>query len=85
MDIIYSFIEYPHIMIYRNRLRYINNKNYIIINSIYNLFLKDYNIILDNYDLKQPLYIQLKDEYTKIMIVLQKIKLDNCINTFSNQ
>ena len=84
IDIIYSFIERPNTMVY-DKLPIIeirNDKYNIQKNKIYKSFLKDYKINLDDTDLEHPLYKQLNKDYKKILKTLQKIKLDDCKNTF---
>ena len=85
IDIIYSFIQNPNIMIEYDfsRSAKTNNKYDIQKYKIYKSFLEDYNITFNDTDLQHPLFIKLNDDYKKIIIQLQKIKLDDCKNTFS--
>ena len=81
IDIINSFVETPNTMIY-NELP--NDGIYNIQkNKIYKNFLEDYKITFTDKELKHPEYLQLLEDYKKILIVLQNIKLDDCKNTFS--
>ena len=84
IDIIYSFIERPNTMVYDKLpiIEFRNDKYNIQKNKIYKSFLKDYKINLDDTDLQHPLYKQLNKDYKKILKTLQKIKLDDCKNTF---
>jgi hypothetical protein len=84
IDIIYSFIERPNTMVYDKLpiIEFRNDKYNIQKNKIYKSFLKDYKINLDDTDLQHPLYKQLNKDNKKILKTLQKIKLDDCKNTF---
>ena len=42
-----------------------------------------YKITFTDKELEHPEYLQLLEDYKKIIIVLQNIKLDDCKNTFS--
>ena len=53
--------------------------------KIYKSFLEDYNITFNDNDFKHSLYIKLNNDYKNILIKLQQIKLDDCINTFQNK
>jgi hypothetical protein len=80
IDIIYSFIENPHIMINHELLasdKYNKRKN-----KIYENFLQDYKIIFTDEELQHPEYLKLLEEYKKIIIVLQNMKLDDCNNYY---
>jgi hypothetical protein len=81
IDIINSFVETPNTMIY-NELP-IDGIYNIQKNKIYKNFLEDYKITFTDKELKHPEYLQLLEDYKKILIVLQNIKLDDCKNTFS--
>jgi len=59
-----------------------NNKYDIQKYKIYKSFLEDYNITFNDNDFKHSLYIKLNNDYKKIIIKLQQIKLDDCINHF---
>lgn len=87
IDIIHSFIQNPNIMIEYDfsRSAKTNNKYDIQKYKIYKSFLEDYNITFNDTDLQHPLFIKLNDDYKKIIIQLQKIKLDDCKNTFQNK
>ena len=87
IDIINSFINSPSIMLYeeKHKLLYSEDKYNKIKNKIYNLFLKHYNIQLNENDLSNPLYLEFKKENEKMIIVLQKIKLDDCKNKFTQE
>ena len=78
IDIIYSFIENPNIMINHELLasdKYNKRKN-----KIYENFLQDYKITFTDEELQNPEYLKLLEEYKKIIIVLQNMKLDDCKN-----
>lgn len=60
-----------------------NNKYDIQKYKIYKSFLEDYNITFNDNDFKHSLYIKLNNDYKNILIKLQQIKLDDCINHFN--
>jgi hypothetical protein len=76
IDIINSFVERPNKMIY-NELPKDGIYN-IQKNIIYKNFLIDYKITFTDKELEHPEYLQLLEDYKKIIIVLQNIKLDDC-------
>jgi hypothetical protein len=78
IDIIYSFVENPNIMI--NHELSASDKYNKRKNKIYENFLKDYKITFTDEDLQHPEYLKLLEEYKKIIIVLQNMKLDDCKN-----
>lgn len=83
IDIINSFVERPNTMIYDELPK--DNIYNIQKNKIYKNFLIDYKIIFTDKELEHPEYLQLLEDYKKILIVLQNIKLDDCKNTFSEE
>jgi hypothetical protein len=83
IDIINSFVERPNTMINQELPK--NNKYNIQKNKIYENFLYDYNITFTDKELKHPEYLKLFEDYKKIIIVLQNMKLDDCKNTFSEE
>ena len=83
IDIINSFVERPNTMINHELPK--NNKYNIQKNKIYENFLYDYNITFTDKELKHPEYLKLFEDYKKIIIVLQNMKLDDCKNTFSEE
>ena len=83
IDIINSFVERPNTMIY-NELPKDSIYN-IQKNIIYKIFLIDYKITFTDKELEHRQYLQLLEDYSKILIVLQNIKLDDCKNTFSEE
>ena len=83
IDIINSFVERPNTMIY-NELPKDGIYN-IQKNIIYKNFLIDYKITFTDKELEHPEYLQLLEDYKKIIIVLQNIKLDDCKNKFSEE
>ena len=87
IDIIYSFILNPNTMVEYDfsRSAKTNNKYDIQKYKIYKSFLEDYNITFNDNDFKHSLYIKLNNDYKNILIKLQQIKLDDCINTFQNK
>ena len=85
IDIIHSFIQNPNIMVEYDfsRSAKTNNKYDIQKYKIYKSFLEDYNITFNDNDFKHSLYIKLNNDYKNILIKLQQIKLDDCINHFN--
>ena len=83
IDIINSFVERPNTMIY-NELPKDGIYN-IQKNIIYKNFLIDYKITFTDKELEHRQYLQLLEDYSKILIVLQNMKLDDCKNTFSEE
>jgi len=83
IDIINSFVERPNTMIYDELPK--NGIYNIQKNKIYKNFLKDYKITFTDKELEHPEYLQLLEDYKKIIIVLQNMKLDDCKNTFSKE
>ena len=83
IDIINSFVERPNTMINQELPK--NNKYNIQKNKIYENFLYDYKIRFTDKELKHPEYLKLFEDYKKIIIVLQNMKLDDCKNTFSEE
>ena len=81
IDIINSFLERPNTMV-KQELPENNNYN-IQKNKIYKNFLEDYKITFTDRELEHPEYLKLLEDYKKIIIVLQNMKLDDCKNTFS--
>jgi len=51
-------------------------------NIIYKNFLIDYKITFTDKELEHPEYLQLLEDYKKIIIVLQNMKLDDCKNDY---
>jgi hypothetical protein len=83
IDIINSFVERPNTMINQELPK--NNKYNIQKNKIYENFLYNYKITFTDKELKHPEYLKLFEDYKKIIIVLQNMKLDDCKNTFSEE
>ena len=83
IDIINSFVVRPNTMIYDELPK--NGIYNIQKNKIYKNFLKDYKITFTDKELEHPEYLQLLEDYKKIIIVLQNMKLDDCKNTFSEE
>jgi hypothetical protein len=83
IDIIISFVERPNTMIYDELPK--NGIYNIQKNKIYKNFLKDYKITFTDKELEHPEYLQLLEDYKKIIIVLQNMKLDDCKNTFTEE
>ena len=83
IDIINSFVERPNTMIYDELPK--DNKYNIQKNKIYKNFLKDYKIIFTDIELEHSEYLKLLEDYKKIIIVLQNMKLDDCKNTFHKE
>ena len=83
IDIINSFVERPNTMINQELPK--NNKYNIQKNKIYENFLYNYKITFTDKELKHPEYLKLFEDYKKILIVLQNMKLDDCKNTFSEE
>ena len=81
IDIINSFLETPNTMI--NQELPENNNYNIQKNKIYKNFLKNYKITFTDKELEHSQYLELLENYKKIIIVLQNMKLDDCKNTFS--
>ena len=81
IDIINSFLERPNTMV-KQELQENNNYN-ILKNKIYKNFLEDYKITFTDDELQHSQYLKLLEDYKQIIIVLQKMKLDDCKNTFS--
>ena len=87
IDIINSFVERPNTMINQefSISSHTNNKYNIQKNKIYENFLYDYKITFTDKELEHPEYLKLLEDYSKILIVLQNMKLDDCKNTFSEE
>jgi|694.fasta_scaffold05006_2 hypothetical protein len=87
IDIINSFVERPNTMINQefSISSHTNNNYNIQKNKIYENFLYDYKITFTDKELQQPEYLKLLEDYKKIIIVLQNMKLDDCKNTFSKE
>ena len=83
IDIINSFVERPNTMINQELPK--NNKYNIQKNKIYENFLYNYKITFTDKELEHPEYLKLFEDYKKIIIVLQNMKLDDCKNTFSEE
>jgi hypothetical protein len=83
IDIINSFLETPNTMI--NQELPENNNYNIQKNKIYKNFLEDYKITFTDKELEHSQYLKLLEDYKKIIIVLQNMKLDDCKNTFSKE
>ena len=83
IDIINSFVERPNTMV--NRELSENNNYNIQKNKIYEKFLEDYKITFTDKELEHPEYLKLLEDYKKIIIVLQNMKLDDCKNTYSKE
>jgi hypothetical protein len=83
IDIINSFVERPNTMV--NRELSENNNYNIQKNKIYENFLEDYKITFTDKELEHPEYLKLLEDYKKIIIVLQNMKLDDCKNTYSKE
>jgi hypothetical protein len=83
IDIINSFLERPNTMINDELPK--NGIYNIQKNKIYKNFLKDYKITFTDKELEHPEYLQLLEDYKKIIIVLQNMKLDDCKNTFTEE
>ena len=87
IDIINSFVERPNTMINQefSISSHTNNNYNIQKNKIYENFLYDYKITFTDKELEHPEYLKLLEDYSKILIVLQNMKLDDCKNTFSEE
>ena len=87
IDIINSFVERPNTMIKQefSISSHTNNNYNIQKNKIYENFLYDYKITFTDKELEHPEYLKLFEDYKKIIIVLQNMKLDDCKNTFSEE
>jgi hypothetical protein len=83
IDIINLFVERPNTMV--NRELSENNNYNIQKNKIYENFLEDYKITFTDKELEHPEYLKLLEDYKKIIIVLQNMKLDDCKNTYSKE
>jgi len=83
IDIINSFVERPNTMV--NQELPENNNYNIQKNKIYKNFLEDYKITFTDKELEHSQYLKLLEDYKKIIIVLQNMKLDDCKNTFSKE
>ena len=83
IDIINSFVERPNTMV--NQEFPENGIYNIQKNKIYKNFLIDYKITFTDKELEHRQYLQLLEDYSKILIVLQNMKLDDCKNTFSEE